>query len=191
MAQDRLLESQIRCKENFDSQTRVLNQSTSPESWVYLVREVTDPNGSSKLDELATGPYRVVKSEGHTLVLRIGDEEVRVSRNRVTRAPKPLDEVTIHEDNSASNPMETAANPKGTSPALMGNNTDTSPMGESSPEFIIDKIVGLRRADDSSWMYKVRWYRYTPADDTWEPAHHLPGNMVRRYRRRIGLPLDH
>ena len=191
MAKDRLFESQRRYKENFDSHTRVVNQSTSPESWVYLRREATDPNGSSKLDELATGPYRVVKSEGHTLVLRIGDDDVRVSRNRVTRAPKPLAEVPIHEDNAASNPMGTAANPKGTSPALMGNDTDTSLTGEDSPEFVIDKIVGLRKADDGSWRYKVRWYGYTPADDTWEPTHHLPGNMVRRYHRRVGLPLDH
>jgi hypothetical protein len=152
---------------------------------------VTEPHGSPKVDELATGPYRVVKSEGHTLVLRIGDDDVRISRNRVARAPKPLAEVPIHDDNSASNPVETAANPKGTSPTLMGNYIDTSLTGESSPEFVIDKIFRLHKADDGSWMSKVRWYGYTIADDTWEPAHHLPGNMVRRYHRRVELPLDH
>jgi hypothetical protein len=191
MAKDRLLESQRRYKENFGSHTRVLNQSTSAESWVYLRREENDPNGSSQLDELATEPYRVVKSEGHTLVLRIGDDDVRVSRNRVTRASKPLAEVQIHEDNSASNPIETAASPKDTSPTLMGNDIDTSLTGESSPEFVIYKIVGLRKADDGSWMHKVRWYGYTPADDTWEPSYHLPGNMVSSYHLRVGLPLDH
>jgi Chromo (CHRromatin Organisation MOdifier) domain len=87
--------------------------------------------------------------------------------------------------------METAANPKGTSPVLMVNNIDTSPAGESSSEFVIEKIARLRKADDGSWMYKVRWNGYTPADDTWEPAHHLPGNMIRRYHRRVGLPLDY
>jgi Chromo (CHRromatin Organisation MOdifier) domain len=67
---------------------------------------------------------------------------------------------------------------------------DPSPTGNDSLEFVIDKIVGLRKADDGTWSYKVRWYGYTAADDTWEPAYHLPGNMVRRYHRRVGLSLN-
>jgi hypothetical protein len=35
----------------------------------------------------------VIKSEGHTLVIRVGDDDVRVSASRVTRAPKPLVEI--------------------------------------------------------------------------------------------------
>ena len=174
LANDRLLESQRRYKENFDSHTRVANQKISPESWVFLRREVADPNGSSKLDELADGPYRVVKSEGHTLVLRIGDDDVRVSKNRVTQAPKPLAAVPIAGESPVASPMGNVA----------------PPTGNDSPEFVIDKIVGLRKADDGTWSYKVRWYGYTVADDTWEPADHLPGNMVRRYHRRVGLPLN-
>ena len=61
-------------------------------------REDAHPNGSSKLDELADGPHRVVKSEGHTLVLRIGDEDVRVSKNRVMQDSKPLAAVQIAGD---------------------------------------------------------------------------------------------
>jgi hypothetical protein len=181
LAKDRLLESQRRYKENFDLHTRVANQKISPESWVFLRREVADPNGSSKLDELADGPYRVVKSEGHTLVLRIGDDDIRVSKNRVTQAPKPLAEVPIAGDSPVTNPTGNVTPPQG---------NDANPTGNDSPEFVIDKIVGLRKANDGNWSYKVRWYGYTPADDTWEPAHHLPGNMLRRYHRRVGLPLD-
>jgi hypothetical protein len=174
LAKERLLESQRRYKENFDLHMRVENQKISPESWVFLRREVADPNGSSKLDEFADGPYRVVKSEGHMLVLQIGEDDVRVSKNRVTRAPRPLAEVPIERNNPAVDPL---------------GNVD-NPTGIDSPEFVIDKIVGLRKADDGKWSYKVRWYGYSVADDTWEPADHLPGNMVRRYHRRVGLPLN-
>jgi hypothetical protein len=174
LAKDRLLESQRRYKENFDSHTRVANQKISPESWVFLRREVADPNGSSKLDELADDPYRVVKSEGHTLVLRIGDDDVRVSKNQVTRAPRPLADVPIERNNPSIDPLGNVNNPT----------------GNDSPEFFIDKIVSLRKANDETWSYKVKLYGYSAADDTWEPADHLPGNTVRRYHRCVGLPLN-
>jgi hypothetical protein len=63
LAKYRLLEAQRRYKENFDRHTRVVNQGLSKESWVFLRRDKTNPEGSSKLVELADGPYRVVKSE--------------------------------------------------------------------------------------------------------------------------------
>jgi Chromo (CHRromatin Organisation MOdifier) domain len=159
----------------------VANQKISPESWVFLRREVADPNGSSKLDELADGPYRVVKSEGNTLVLRIGDDDVRVSNNRVTQAPKPLAALPIAGDSPVANPMGNVATT---------TENDPIPTGNDSPEFVIDKVVGLHKADDGTWRYKVRWYGYTAADDTWEPADHLPGNMVRRYHSRVGISLN-
>jgi hypothetical protein len=134
----------------------VANQKISPKSWVFQRREVADPKGSSKLDELADGPYRVVKSEGHTLVLMIGDDDVRVSKNRVTQAPKPLAAVPIAGDSLVANPMGNVAPPSGNDPI---------PTGNDSPEFVIDKIVGLSKADDGKWSYNVRWYGYTPADD--------------------------
>jgi hypothetical protein len=30
----------------------------------------------------------------------------------------------------------------------------------------MDKIVGLRKADDGTWRYRVRLYGYTREDDT-------------------------
>jgi hypothetical protein len=115
------------------------------------------------------------------VVLRIGDDDVRVSKNRVTRAPKPLAEVPIVGHSPVSDPMGNVTPPQGNDNNLTGND---------SQEFVIDKIVGLRKANDGKWNYKGRCYGYTPADDTWEPAHHLPGNMLRRYHRHVGLPLD-
>jgi Chromo (CHRromatin Organisation MOdifier) domain len=53
----------------------------------------------------------------------------------------------------------------------------------------MDKIVGLRKTDDGTWRYLVRWYGYTREDDTWDPAAHISDNVIRRYHRRVGLPL--
>jgi hypothetical protein len=128
----------------------VANQKISPASWVFQRIEVSDPNGSSKLDELAEVPYRVVKSEGHTSILHIGEDHVRVSKNRVTRDPRPLAEVPIERNNPAVDPLGNVA----------------KPLGNDSPEFFIDKIVGFRKANDVTWSYKVRWYGYSAADDT-------------------------
>jgi hypothetical protein len=147
LAKDRLLESQRRYKKNLDLHTHVANQKISPESWVFLRREVADTNGSSKLDELADGPYRVVKSEGDTLVLRIGDDDLRASKNRVTQAPKPLAAVPIAGDSPVAKTMGNVAPPTGNDPI---------PTGNDSPEFVIDKIVGLLKADYGTWSYKVR-----------------------------------
>jgi Chromo (CHRromatin Organisation MOdifier) domain len=181
LAKERLLYAQRRYKENFDRHTKVSNKGLPTESCDFLCRETKYPEGSSKLDELADGPYRVVKSEGHTVVLQIGDDDVRVSNNRVTRAPNPLAEVPIAGDYPVADPTGNVSPPQG---------NDANPTGNDSPEFVIDNIVGLRKANNGKWSYKVRWYGYTPADYTWEPAHHLPCNMLRRYHRRVGLPLD-
>jgi hypothetical protein len=64
------------------------------------------------------------------VVLRIGDDDLGVSKNSVTRAPKPLAEVPIAGDSPVANPA-----------------------GTDSPEFVIDKIVGLRKANDGKWSY--------------------------------------
>jgi hypothetical protein len=91
------------------------------------------------------------------VVLRIGDDDVRVSKNRVTRAPKPLAEFPIAGDSPV-------AVPTGNVTPLQGN--DANPTGNDSPEFVIDKIVGLRKANDWKCSCKVLWYGYTPEDDT-------------------------
>ena len=39
---------------------------------------------------MATGPYAVKQSDSNTIVIAIGDEEERVSRDRVELAPSPL-----------------------------------------------------------------------------------------------------
>jgi hypothetical protein len=93
LAKERLLDAQRRYKENFDRAAGITSHRHCQDSWIFLKRGATNPEGSSKLDELADGHFRVIKSEAHTLVIRFGDDDVRVSASRVTRAPKPLAEI--------------------------------------------------------------------------------------------------
>jgi hypothetical protein len=120
----------------------------------------------------------VIKSEGHTLLIRIGEDDVRVSNTRVTHAPSPQTETLPHGDNLDDSHGE-----------LRNATSDPTPKETDEPEYVMDKIVGLRKADDGTWRYRVRWYGYTREDDTWEPAAHISDNVIRRYHRRVGLPL--
>ena len=178
LAKERLVEAQRKYKENFDKNARVSSSRYCPDSWVFLRKESPNPEGKSKLDEIAEGPYRVIKSEGHTLVIRIGEDDVRVSATRVTRAPRPQTETLPHGDHLVDSHRE-----------LRNVTSDPTPTEIYEPEYVMDKIVGLRKADDGTWRYRVRWYGYAREDDTWEPADHIPDNVIRRYHRRVGLPL--
>jgi hypothetical protein len=53
----------------------------------YVRVEVTETGWNHKLDSLVQCPYRVVENAGTTFLLQIADEVVRVSSDRVTRAP--------------------------------------------------------------------------------------------------------
>ena len=56
-------------------------------------RRVSEPK--HRLAQAATGPYQVRRSDEHTVVIAIGDQEERVSRDRVELAPSPMENVPI------------------------------------------------------------------------------------------------
>jgi hypothetical protein len=60
----------------------------------YVRVEVTDVGRNHKLESLVQGPYRVVKNAGTTFRLKIGEETVNVSSDRVTRGPSRSDPPT-------------------------------------------------------------------------------------------------
>ena len=68
---------------------------------------------------------------------------------------------------------------------------------DSEGEYVIDKVVDhiinederhpqIKRGD---MLYKVRWFGYTPEDDTFEPVHHLPRSQVLSYHNRKQMPV--
>jgi hypothetical protein len=86
-----LHQAQARYKKNFDRGVSRKN-SSFPEGYEAYVRvEVTDVGPNHKLESLVQGLYRVVDNAGNTFRLKIGDETVRISSNRVTRAPSRND----------------------------------------------------------------------------------------------------
>jgi transposase InsO family protein len=174
LALRRLAEAQARYKRNYDRTIREKNNELGVGSWVYVRRETHDTGINPKLDEQVDGPYQVLNNDGHTFLLQLGDQEVRISSDRITPAPTPRTEMEI--------------------PATQG---DIQPITENStddteePEYVFEKIVGARRESDGSLRYRIRWYGYGRDEDTWEPASHLPGDVIRRYHRKTGLPYSH
>jgi hypothetical protein len=122
LAKERLVEAQRKYKETFDKNARVANPRFFPNSCIFLRKESSNPEGKSKLDEIAEGPYRVIKSEGHTLVIRIGEDDVRVSATRVTHAPRPQTETLPHGDNLDDSHRE-----------LRNDTSDTTPKETEEP----------------------------------------------------------
>ena len=68
---------------------------------------------------------------------------------------------------------------------------------DSEAEYVIDKVVdhiinedeGHLHAKHGDMMYKVRWFGYTPEEDTFEPVHHLPRSQVLSYHNRKQMPV--
>ena len=87
-----LRKEQARYKRNFDARLRKPKYDIPVGSYVFLRNEqgtATEPK--HKLAQAATGPYAVKQSDRNTVVIAIGDQEERVSRDRVELAPSPMD----------------------------------------------------------------------------------------------------
>jgi hypothetical protein len=86
-AGESLRKAQVRYKKSYDRGVVRKNTDLYLGDKAYLRVEISDIGRNHKLKYLVHGPYRVVKNAGTTLRLCIGDETVRVSSDRVTRAP--------------------------------------------------------------------------------------------------------
>jgi hypothetical protein len=172
LARERLAEAQGRYKRNYDRTVRPKNDGIPKDSWVYVRKEVHAAGTNPKLDDQVEGPFQVALNDGHTLILRIGDDLARVNSDRITPAPAPL----LPGNNAQSPPVDGQELPL----------TESAPGDE--PEYVIERIVGARQLRDGSLRYKIRWFGYGKDDDTWEPEEHLPEALVRKYHRKTRLP---
>jgi hypothetical protein len=107
--------------------------------WVYLRKEVHDANVNPKMDAPADGPFEVLKTKGHTLVIRKCEETVRVSSDLVTAAPTSWD-----------------TRPPSTAVAENRENYRTPPSDAAEQEYVIGKFVGARQLQDGSLRYRIR-----------------------------------
>ena len=91
-ATENLRKSQARYKRNFDRRTRPLEKDLSPGQFVFVEREGPREDASSgirrrhKLLPAADGPFKVVKSDEHTVTIARDGLIDRVSWDRVSRA---------------------------------------------------------------------------------------------------------
>jgi Chromo (CHRromatin Organisation MOdifier) domain len=158
------------------------------------------------LEDQVHGPYKVVQTDGRAFLLRIGDDHVRVSSDRITAAPNPEGELSTSVDRrftdesaaSGNIPEEvtpttdvdgSAHDNEGAQTGELPNEEIHSGNEQTTDEHVFERIVGTKQADDGTMLYRVRWFGYTPDDDTWEPQEHLPISPLRRHHRRIGLPM--
>jgi hypothetical protein len=68
---------------------------------IYVRAETPLGEQHSKLDYLAQGPYRVESNDGRTMLLRIGEDSIRVSSDRITKAPSTAVQVSNEDSNEA------------------------------------------------------------------------------------------
>jgi transposase InsO family protein len=189
MAAERLRMAQQRYKRNYDAHVRPKNQGIPEGGWVYVRKEVYDAGVNPKLLDQVDGPFQVADKDDHTMLLRMGDHLVRVSSDRITPAPTPR----THSNEMSSSPnasepvtVDTGEPDLVALPAQKGARLVDESV-EDDMEYVIDRIVGMRKESDGTIRYRIRWYGYNRDADTWEPEGNLPGPMVRSYNRRVGL----
>ena len=88
-----LRKERARYKRNFDARLLKSRYDTPVGSYVFLRKNqgsATEPK--HKLAQVATGPYAVKQSDRNTVVVAIGDQEERVSRDGVELAPNPMEQ---------------------------------------------------------------------------------------------------
>jgi hypothetical protein len=100
----------------------------------------------------------VIETDGRVFKLRIGDDDVPVSSDRRTPAPVSDPELRSRED-----PIDETARP------IAAKDYDYEEEGyEGAPTdyFVFERITGMKKLNDGTLRYKVRWYGYVPEDDT-------------------------
>ncbi len=88
-ARTSLAKAQKRYKLTYDRGVREKNNNLQPGSNVFVRIEEFLAGTSKKLHPQAHGPYGIVSHDGRTFLLTNGEEEFRISSDRITRSPAP------------------------------------------------------------------------------------------------------
>jgi Chromo (CHRromatin Organisation MOdifier) domain len=198
-AGENLHKAQVRYKKSYDRGVVRKDTELSVGDEAYLRVEITDVGRNQKLESFVQRSYRVVENVGKTLRLCIGDETVRVSSGRVTRAPtRPTPSIPTLTPEIPSDPVTTPpAREKDAVPRKPKPHTPEEfglPFLRLSPirvrekmEYVVHRLVDAQMNGMGQILYQVRWLGYDPADDTWEEKDELPTHLIRRYWRIKGL----
>jgi hypothetical protein len=142
LAQTRLAEAQAQYKKNFDRSIKEKNKEVLSGSWDYLRREVHEAGWNPKLEDQVDGPYKVIATDRRVFKIRIGDDDVPVSSDRITPAPVSDPEPRNREDPIDETARQVAA----------GDDDDEEEAFEGSPmeEFVFERITGMKKLNDGT-----------------------------------------
>ncbi len=200
--------AQGRYKRNLNKRIRPL-KPVKEGNWVYITREQPIKDSSEvarrhKLQSKGEGPFLVLKNADRTAtIIRNDGTTVIISRDSISIAPELAEIVpqTSHPDYSGSKESrcgqaDVDAKRKGGKgpiqilqrPAaqieeqhhLEGNSSERD-VDVTGREYLVDRVLKYRPADDH---FLTCWYSYSASEDTWEPSHNLPWNMMVVYFRR-------
>jgi hypothetical protein len=153
--------AQVRYKRGYDQTVKETNRGIVQGNNVYVRAETPQGEQHSKLDSLVQGPYQVESNDGRTMLLRVGDDSIRVNSDRITRAPSTSIQVSSEESNEAQ----------------------PSPVPDESDEYVVERIIDHADEPSGERLFRVRWYGYGEDEDTWEQEGGIPRQFIRRYWR--------
>ena len=178
-ASKKLTLAQTRYKRNFDARVRPLIQANTGD-WVYVSRELATEEGDGvkrqhKLQSRASGPYKVVNHDRHSVSIEYDDGTVeKINRDRAVRAPGPPT-----ESNPATMGDDAA---EGVEKGKESSAVRTTAIGTEPERYVVEKIVEYDAKED---RFLVKWHNY-PGEDTYEPPVHLPYNLMARFFKKRG-----
>ena len=120
---------QVRYKCNFDARLRKPKYDIPVGFYLFFRKEqgtATEPK--HKLAQVASNPYQVRGTNQGTVVIAIGDEEERVSRDSVELAPSPMEHVPI---TSLRQPLQSPRGTKGPGKGNIFDDEDDPPYARS------------------------------------------------------------
>jgi hypothetical protein len=123
----------------------------------------------------------------NTLRLQIRDKQVRISSDRVTRAPsREGNPVETPPDSSTASIPPSLRPPYGLPKSQRQKKTVRFllPEPEVEREYVIERIVDAQSDNAEHPLYRVRWMGCNPEEDTWEPEGNLPSHFIRSYWRK-------
>ena len=186
--------SQRRYKSDFGKRVGPLLHA-KPGDWVYISRENAtrsspgDQTQYNKLQPKAIGPYEVVASDKHTVIVLREDqffEMITLDRTEKTSAQVMASESLDKSHGESDLPYE-----RDRSIYIFkqraGTAVRTPPTAEEYVEwYLVDKVVKYVPKEDLS---RIGWAGDRPEDDTQEPPSHLRWNTIAAYFKSTNEPI--
>jgi len=153
-----------------DARTKENNNSVKAGDWVYPDSHSCSPK---KLGFKTLGPYMVLQTDGHRVLVESPKGLRTVSSDHVTGAPAPP-----ARDGKWTRALRAQALFK------VGDQI------KEGPEFVFERFLNHGWDDDGQLKVLVKWFGFPEQDATWQLASSLPREAIRKYclRKRVKLP---